>query len=647
MSVIAGVVNHLEPSFDSVRESGVRLMQALQVFPSDYMNFWHRESVFLGCLGQNITPESRLEKLPFYYKERQLALTADAILDNREDLFQRLQIEPGLRQDMPDSELIVQAYIRWGQAAPRYLIGDYAFMLWDIGKRLLFGARDVAGNRTLYFHHDPRSFAFCTAISPLFSQAHIKRELNERWLAEYLAIPTAVDSTDAYATAYHQIRQLPPGHALTLADGALSLLPYGTLAPAHEEPLVLNSNHEYEEAFRDVFRQAVKSRLRTSKAVGVALSGGLDSGSVASFAARALLDEGKTLYAYSYVPAADFEDWTTGNLATDERPFIQAAARHIGNIQEHYLDSPGRSPLTEADDWLSLLESPYKFFENSFWIKAIYEQAREQGVGVLLTGARGNNSISWGSVAQYCIYLLRRLHWVQFYRQATLFSRQTRTRRAQLFPAIGKLAFPLPAFRASAAAAPAPQLIHPEFAAWTGVYDSLRLHSQTFEEAPGDLMNERQLFFNNLPVLNMQGTSGAKLSLRYGIWERDPTCDPRVIRFCLSVPISQYVQNGMGRSLIRRATAQYLPDKVRLNQRVRGVQGADWVHRMIPAWPAFLREIRELCQDPIASAYLNVSQIAGYAAELEQQQPTPRLAGDPGMNLLMRSLIVYRFLKTF
>ena len=65
----------------------------------------------------------------------------------------------------------------------------------------------------------------------------------------------------------------------------------------------------------------------------------------------------------------------------------------------------------------------------------------------------------------------------------------------------------------------------------------------------------------------------------------------RVIRFCLSVPEDQYVQNGFDRSLIRRSTENYLPDKVRLNQRIHGVQGADWVHRMIPHWDMFVDEV--------------------------------------------------------
>ena len=101
---------------------------------------------------------------------------------------------------------------------------------------------------------------------------------------------------------------------------------------------------------------------------------------------------------------------------------------------------------------------------------------------------------------------------------------------------------------------------------------------------------QRKSHFEEVFHWNASNTLASKLSLSYALWKRDPTNDIRVIRFCLSVPEEQYVQNGIDRALIRRATENILPDEVRLNQRIRGVQGADWVHRMIPYWNSFLNE---------------------------------------------------------
>ena len=205
---------------------------------------------------------------------------------------------------------------------------------------------------------------------------------------------------------------------------------------------------------------------------------------------------------------------------------------------------------------IGLLESPYKFFENSFWIKGILEKAQQDGVGVLLTGARGNYSISWGPAMDYYAKLLRKLRWFRFYRELKHYGRHMNIGRSRLLPIIGKQAFPY-ATRSFYSRRPKneiPHVIHPDLAARTNVFEKLKHHDVGLEGTSFDEFEARDYQFGNLATSNHQGTSITKFSLRYCVWERDPTADPRVVRFCLSVPIEQYVQNGMDRSLVRRAT---------------------------------------------------------------------------------------------
>lgn len=70
---------------------------------------------FLGAHMKWITPQSINEQLPYYDYEKQLVITADAIIDNRDELFDRLQVEQALRREMPDSKLILLAYQKWGK----------------------------------------------------------------------------------------------------------------------------------------------------------------------------------------------------------------------------------------------------------------------------------------------------------------------------------------------------------------------------------------------------------------------------------------------------------------------------------------------------------------------------------------------------
>lgn len=643
MSAIAGILRSgNEPV--SIEESD-GMMRALQKYPADDVHTWQDGPVFLGCHARWITPESVYERLPYYDGESKLAITADAIIDNREELFERLQIGTQYRSAITDSELIMHAYQKWGKTAPQYLIGDFAFVIWDERQRLLFGARDLAGNRTFYYHSHPRFFAFCTAINPLFSIPGVKKELEEQWLADFLTLPGMAESMDISATVYKDINQIPPAHIISVSDGIVSLSRYGSLLP--EETLRLKSDGEYVEAFQQVFQEAVRTRLRTHREVGASLSGGLDSGAVVSFAVQALKEQGKTLHTYSYVPVSDFDDWTPKSLIANERPYIETTVRHVGNISDHYLDCAGHSPLSEVTEWLDCLETPYKYFENSFWIKEVYEMARQQGVGVLLTGARGNFTISWGPALEYYAMLLKQMAWIRLYRECRLYSEKTAIPFKRLLSMVGKRAFPSLSKSVRAKDQPdTPPLIHPEFARRTGVVE--RLQDKRVGVNDSSFINEfevRKSKFENLSIANKNGAMATKLSLRYGLWERDPTSDLRVIRFCLSVPIEQYVRDGMDRALIRRSTRDYLPDKVRLNQRIRGVQPADWVHRMIPSWNSFIGELQSLTNDRAVSEMLNIDAVKTALSKVGE--PKPADASNPDIRFLMRSLIVYRFIKNF
>ena len=214
MSAIAGIVNfNKEPvKIEEIHS----VMGALQKFPADDIQVWKNENVFFGCHAQWITPESIGEPLPFYDSERQCTITADAIIDNREELFESLQVDRDKRKTIPDSQLILLAYYKWGEESPKYLVGDFAFMIWDEREQKLFGARDFSGSRTLYYYQDQNHLAFCTIMEPLFTLPYIKKELNEEWLAEFLAIVGMIDVVDANSTVYKNIQQVPPSHSITI-----------------------------------------------------------------------------------------------------------------------------------------------------------------------------------------------------------------------------------------------------------------------------------------------------------------------------------------------------------------------------------------------------------------------------------------------
>ncbi|MEH6954649.1 lasso peptide isopeptide bond-forming cyclase [Neobacillus drentensis] len=645
MSAIAGIY-HLNDEPINL-EHGNRIMKELEKYPADDIQTWHSDKVFLGCHAQWITPESIGEKLPYYDHERKLAITADAIIDNRDELFERLQIKKSKQKEITDSELILLSYHKWGEDSPKYLVGDFAFMIWDEKKQQIFGARDPSGYRTLYYFKNNSRLTFCTTIEPLLSLPYVGKQLNENYIAEFLAITGMIDTVDARMTPFKNIDQVPPFHSITINGERMNLERYGTFMP--KEKLKLKSNQEYVEAFQDVFQKAINSRLRTHRGVGSQLSGGLDSGAIVGFAAKELQKENKTLHTFSYIPPKDFVDFTHKRLMPDERPYIKKTVEYVGGISDHYYDFDGRSSYTEIDQYLDVMEMPYKFAENSFWLRGIFEKAHEKGIGILLNGDKGNSTISWGSAIDYYAILLKRFKWLRLIQELHLYSMKTGGARFRLLPFIIRKGFPFINQKVAAnKALDLPTLINPDLAERTGVFSKLRdygidnsgwLTSQNIYE-------QRRIIFESISTWNSGSTLDAKLSLRYKLWKRDPTNDIRVVRFCFSVPEEQFVQNGLDRALIRRSTENLLPDQIRLNQHVRGVQGADWLHRMIPDWSMLIEEVKELTNDSTVLNFFDEEVIRSALNNSEKGLRTESMS-DPDYRILMRVVIVYRLLKKY
>ena len=91
MSAIAGIIHLTKEPVPF--EHGANIMKGLEKFPADDIQVWHKHNAFIGNHAQWITPESVGEQQPFYDSERQCVITADAIIDNREELFEKLQVE--------------------------------------------------------------------------------------------------------------------------------------------------------------------------------------------------------------------------------------------------------------------------------------------------------------------------------------------------------------------------------------------------------------------------------------------------------------------------------------------------------------------------------------------------------------------------
>jgi asparagine synthase (glutamine-hydrolysing) len=135
------------------------LIEGLPFQGEDGRGLWHGGRVALGHTPLASRAGALIERQPLSVGE-DVWIVADARIDAREELITRLDGDAHALGAAPDVELILRAYLRWGDACVGRLIGDFSFVVWDARTRLLFCARDHMGVKPFYFATCGTSSAF-------------------------------------------------------------------------------------------------------------------------------------------------------------------------------------------------------------------------------------------------------------------------------------------------------------------------------------------------------------------------------------------------------------------------------------------------------------------------------------------------------
>lgn len=299
---------------------------------------WIDGPIGLGHRLLATTPESVSEKQPASDEVGECRLVWDGRLDNRRELIAMLRVGADALT-WPDAQLVLLAYQRWGSACFARLIGDFALALWDARPRTLLCARDPFGVRPLYYHWDGARLAFASEVEALFADPTLLRRPDEATIADYLLM----GFRDPDRTFFDGVRQLRPAHVLRLDDRGLRLERYWDAEPSRE--LRYAREDDYLDEFRDLFREALRCRLRSTTPVGLLLSGGVDSTLVAATAEALRRDEGLGIELPAFTLLIEGflqEEWeAVQGLMTAYGTELRTIAVEPGrNFLELYLESP-------------------------------------------------------------------------------------------------------------------------------------------------------------------------------------------------------------------------------------------------------------------------------------------------------------------
>ncbi len=171
-----------------------------------------------------------------------------------------------------DTEVLLRAWLEWGEACVERLHGMFAFAIWNREK--LFLARDRLGIKPLYFSATPQALRFASTPQALLAAGGVDTRIDPVALHHLFTLHAVVP---APRTIYQSLRKLAPGTTMTVsADGEIAQRTYWTLKA--QRPAAPKTAAEWTEAIHESLRQAVKKRIEIADVkVGVLLSGGLDS----------------------------------------------------------------------------------------------------------------------------------------------------------------------------------------------------------------------------------------------------------------------------------------------------------------------------------------------------------------------------------
>jgi asparagine synthase (glutamine-hydrolysing) len=543
MSIIAGSVD-----FSPNRAIGNGFSKKyFDGFVYDRYGEWHDAPVYFSYWHRDVSPQSCDDKQPLNVGDH--LLIADIRLDNRDELVAKLS---GVDASSPDSELLLAAYYMWGSYCVNYLLGAFAFAIWDKRTETLFCARDQMGQKPLYYSEISEMagsfFSFCSSPTGLLKHPKVKKGTSPEGIFNVLM---GRECNELSETVFSGVKRLAAGFYLQVDRSGSRLRRYWEPSPGKD--IRYACDQDYADDFKERFNESVQACINTSWPVSSFLSGGLDSSTVACTADRMLKQNGRKLITASFVLPEE-------EKGIDEREQIEQILA-VNKFDHSYITKEGLS-FTEGLQKSFQLYQGFPCLLHAYYLNllpALYDR----DVRVHLCGYGGDQVASY-----HGMWVLEQLflegRWSTLYALLRTHSQNKPIRMLlNTFKSIFKAALPDLRDEKWYLQKTQKKLILKGLANRSGfrekVLNTSSLQSRLFPSKASDIM--RRLIQYDKTSVRLEQISAVYLP--FGIEYRTPLNDIRLIQYCMSIPPEQLLI-GQKRSLMRRAAKGIIPESIRL-----------------------------------------------------------------------------------
>jgi len=388
MCGIAGIAarNIEGPGAADLHAVVARMTNALAHRGPDAEGGWSGSRVVLGHRRLGIIDPEPASNQPFVSADGRYVLVYNGAVYNFREL--RESLSQHVFRTKGDTEVLLAAWMEWGEDCLHRLEGMFAFAVWDVQQELLVIARDRFGVKPLYYHVEEGRLLFASELRSLLASGLVPRKLDEAALSDHLRH----GAVHAPATIVQHVRMLLPGHVLRWTAQEMTQHRWWDVAASADPAAAHMDLEQVQREVRDRFFRSVEKRLVADVPFGAFLSGGIDSSAVVGAMAQTMRGR-----AHTFTVTFDEAEFS-------EARFAKLIAKKFGTKHTEIRLRP-EDMLRLLPQALADMDHPSADGPNT-WV--VSKMTKEAGVTMALSGLGGDEVFGGYEVFKRSVALQRK-----------------------------------------------------------------------------------------------------------------------------------------------------------------------------------------------------------------------------------------------
>ncbi len=545
MCGICGIINfNQEPA----SETKIRaMMQIMKHRGPDDEGVYIDRNVGLGFVRLSIIDLSPAGHQPMISSDKRYVIVFNGEIYNYIELKQILQSKGYVFFSNSDTEVLLNAYIEWGEVCLDQFNGMFSFVIYDKLEQKVFAARDRFGVKPFYYYLDKDSFVFASEIPSIFQAGNVEKFPNEDIIYTYLAF----NRTDFdEQTFFRNVLKLVHGHKVSFHTGKDKIRPIRWYYLKEK----LDNPFENTDEFKDLFTDSVKLRLRSDVPVSLSFSGGLDSSSILSVLLKDFNRNDIHTFSAIYGKGKQGDESEYINLYKDEA------------VPLHYTYPTSDSLMDDLEDFIGSQTEPVQ--STSIYAQyKVLQMIHQQQIKVTLTG-QGADEQFGGYHYFFGQYFKELLHQFRLFKLLSEGAHYFKNHKSLLAFRYFLYYSMNPAMQNRLAVNNA-KFLNKDFSSSHKMKNYKMKDLYTAKSLNDSFLNHFEYKLEHL--LKWDDIN----SMRFSVETRVPFLDYRLVERTLALNSGSIIKNGTTKYFLREAMSGILPEAIRMRQSKIGFSTPD------------------------------------------------------------------------